>query len=171
MEAVGRSAPFKYRSKSTRRKMFSCFCLALVHRELWVVESIFDLVALRKTIKFIQKHCLAFEQMGWCTTVTSECTAAFFGKTGMRDQQICAGVSLNFISLSFKHQHYCNLWQLHRFMNRAPGLGSKTDADNTVPIPVQQWSHRKGSPSTSRAYSVGAFLILQVMRLDLAFEI
>lgn len=93
MEAVGRSAPFKYRSKSTRRKMFSCFCLALAHRELWVVESIFDLVALRKTIKFIQKHCLAFEQMGWCTTVTSECTAAFFGKTGMRDQQICAGVS------------------------------------------------------------------------------
>lgn len=97
--------------RSTRRKVFSCFWLALVHKELWVVESIFDLIALRKTIKFIQKHCLAFEQMGWCTTVTSECTAAFFGKTGTSDQQICAGVTQILIPLSFKHQHYPNLWQ------------------------------------------------------------
>lgn len=157
--------------RNARRKVFSCFWLALVHKELWVVESIFELTALKKAIKFIQKHCLAFDQMGSCMTVTSECTVAFFGKTGMTDQQICAGVSLNFIPLLFKHQHYFNLWQLCLFMNREPGLGVKADAHSSVPTLAQQWSQRKASPRTSRAYSVGAFFILQVMRLDLSFEI
>lgn len=157
--------------RSIKRKVFSSFWLALVHKELWVVESIFDLTALKKSIKFIQKYCLAFDQMGWCTTVTSEHIAAFFGKTGMRHQQICAGISLNFIPHSFKHQQHSNLWLLHLFMNRAHGLGSKTDADNSDPILVQQWSQRKATPRTSRAYSVGAFFILQVMSLELAFEV
>lgn len=36
--------------RSTGRKVFSCFWLALVHKELWVVESIFDLTALKKQL-------------------------------------------------------------------------------------------------------------------------
>lgn len=33
--------------RNTRRKVFSCFWLPLVHKELWVVENIFDLTALK----------------------------------------------------------------------------------------------------------------------------
>lgn len=102
--------------------------------------------------------------------------ATFFGKPGKRQQPIYIEIFLNLIPLSSKHQQFLNLCKSYLFMNEACGLGSRSDADNSVlehcsPLPLPSNGPRE-KPALRPAVlvSMGLCLSLQVTNLDLVLK-